>query len=133
MEKQKSDTNKELEMIDYLKKNWHAIDAVKQPLSPDGRLDKEKIFLKYLEQLSNGATADALMLEAIFERYNNLCLAFKDGYIDEEEPLLGISEEDVSIYEQQLNGVSKEQSSPNHWRLPKAEVLNDTDVLERTR
>jgi hypothetical protein len=112
------------EIIQYLKTNWDAIDAVMLPRSPDGRLPKEKVFLKYLETLSNGKLADALVLEAIFERYDEICQSYEDAYYGDEETLLGISEEDVSVYEQKLAGVAEHKRKPSHWRLPDNQYPN---------
>jgi len=132
MSKKRVNATKDEEIIHYLKTNWDAIDSVKLPLSPDGRLPKEKIFLKYLEALSNGLLADALLLEAIFERYDEICHSYEDAYYSSEETLLGISEEDVSVYQQKLAGVAEHKRKPRCWRLPKYQDPNSEERLKMT-
>lgn len=117
------------DIVDYLKTNWDEIDAVRLPLSPDGRLPKEKIFLKYVEMLSKGQLEDTVMLEAIFERYDEICQCYEDAYFRSEESLLGISEEDVSVYQQKISGADVHRIKPRRWRTPVAEAFGEEQFM----
>jgi hypothetical protein len=108
-------------VIPYLQSNWDKIDSVQLPKSPDGRLAREKIFLKYLEALTSGRIEEALILEAIFERFDEICACYEDAYVQDEESIVGMSEDDVSIYTQKLAGLEPLKRKPRPWRKPEYE------------
>lgn len=105
-------------MIPYLQSHWDEIDSVQLPKSSDGRLGKEKIFLKYLDALTSGRIEEAVTLEAIFERFDEICACHEDAYVQYEESIVGMSEEDLSIYMQKLEGVEPSKRRPRPWRRP---------------
>ncbi|MBX9666029.1 MAG: hypothetical protein K2X93_00365 [Candidatus Obscuribacterales bacterium] len=109
-------------IIPYLQNHWDEIDSVQLPKSPDGRLVREKIFLKYLEALTSGRIEEALTLEAIFERFDEICACYEDAYVQTEESIVGMSEEDVSVYIQKLAGVEPPKRRPRPWRRPTYEL-----------
>ena len=100
-------------IVPYLEKNWSSIDRVPTIERGNGRLTKEKLFIKYMEKLGSGKVDEALVLESIIERYDSICQAYEDAYIPEEEGLLGISEEDVSVYLQQLSTIPRQEGEPS--------------------
>ena len=102
-------------IIPYLEDNWGAIDNISSEDKGSGRLTREKIFIKYLDAMSTRNIHEAIVLESIIERYDQICLAHEDAYIPEEEPLIGITEEDISVYTQQVANKRVEEIRPYRW------------------
>lgn len=109
-------------IVPYLEENWNTIDCVETVDKASGRLTREKLFIRYLKVLNDGNIFEALVLEAIIERYDSICLAYEDAYIPEEEAILGISEEDISVYMQKLEDKRSATAElrPKRWLPAKA-------------
>lgn len=108
-------------IIPYLEINWDSIDNFgPEKERGNGRLTREKLFIKYLEAMSSGNIHEAIVLETILEKYDAICLAHEDAYIPEEEALVGITEEDVSVYAQIVKGEHSDNIRPYCWLPAKA-------------
>ena len=106
-------------IMPFLRKHWDDID---QPEIGshfrDGRLTSEELSRAYQKALEDERSVDAWILGEILKRYENICLSYEDCYWWGEETLLGISEEDVSVYEQLAKRKfckSNEALAPKHW------------------
>lgn len=107
-------------VIPYLEENWDLIDNVECEEKGNGRLTKDKLFFKYLEVLTSGKIQEAIVLEMIIERYPEICSAHEDAYIPEEEEIVGITEEDISVYTQKVENRTSAEIKPYRWLPAKA-------------
>lgn len=109
-------------IVPYLEENWNSIDWIGTAERGNGRLTREKLFIKYLNAMIAGDIQQALVLEAILDRYEKICLSSEDAYIPEEEEIIGITEADVYAYVKSLNAAKKNVKSllPRYWLPLKA-------------
>ncbi len=88
-------------IMPFLRDHWDEIDTpVINKSIKDGRLDKEELTFAYQLALREKRPVDAYILNQVLIRYDKICCAYEDGYYEKEEALLGISEADISVYEQ---------------------------------
>lgn len=102
-------------IIPYLEENWDLIDNVECAEKGNGRLTKDKLFFRYLEMMTTGKIQEAIVLELIIERYTDICSAHEDAYIPEEEEIIGITEEDISVYTQKVDNRHSAEIRPYRW------------------
>ena len=107
-------------IMPFLKEHWDVIDQPERGTNKkDGRLTQDELERSYHLALAEERPVDAWVIGEILERYVSICQSYEDGYWWKEEPMLGISEEDISVYEQKLDalshGVTSVKLRPKHW------------------
>lgn len=106
-------------LIPFLREKWHDIDQIDTDSKrKDGRLTHDELTDAYKTALKEKRSIDAWILNEILKRYDKLCLSYDDGYWWRDESILGISEEDVSVYRQLTAIKSKRMKSkptPKPW------------------
>lgn len=91
-------------IMPFLKEKWLEIDQSKDGSGMgDGRLTMDELIAAYEHAKSNGRVVDASILKQIISRYDRICCAYDDGYWSVDESILGISEEDISVYAQMVD------------------------------
>lgn len=104
-------------IMPFLRERWHLIDRPEELSGQrDGRLTLDELHLAHNEAMREQRTSDAFILSEIILRYWPLCRSYSDGYWVGEETTLGISEEDVSIYEQKVNPSVGTRTAPRPRR-----------------
>lgn len=99
-------------IMPFLKEHWYDIDQPEYGTSwIDGRLTRDELMRAYHSALNEERPADAWVIGEILKRYETICQSHEDGYWWKEEPVLGISEQDISVYEQ-LASMPREANSP---------------------
>ncbi len=91
-------------IMPFLREHWELIDRPEQNNSEcDGRLTKDELISSYEQALQEKRLVDAFILNELLIRYEPICRAHNDGYWFKDETVLGISEDDISVYEQMVN------------------------------
>lgn len=107
------------EMMPFLRKNWDSIDRVDPETGfCDGRLQRSELFVAYGDAIQSRDESQAKTLFDIITRYETICQSYEDGYWYGEEAELGISENDVSMYQQMVDPNStgdKSKLKPRYW------------------
>ncbi|MBA3995266.1 MAG: hypothetical protein C0469_17240 [Cyanobacteria bacterium DS2.3.42] len=103
----------------FLKEHWDNIDRP-EPTSDyrDGRLTRDELMLSHEEATREGRVLDAFILNELIVRYEPICRSHNDGYWSGDEMVLGISEEDVSVYEQMVSADYRKRTgipTPKSW------------------
>ncbi len=107
-------------IMPYLREHWDEIDKpIFHKARKDGRLDRDELSCAYQRALSEKRPVDAYILNQLLIRYDKICCAYADGYYQKEEAVLGISEEDISVYEQLVSPAFNKNSGavpiPRDW------------------
>ncbi len=106
-------------IMPFLSEHWDEIDMPEINASvKDGRLDREELAYAYQLALAEKRSVDAYILDQILIRYDKICFAYEDGYYAQEEALLGISEADISVYEQLVSPEFESSDTvpkPKYW------------------
>lgn len=91
-------------VMPFLREQWDVIDRP-ETLSGhrDGRLTLDELYFAHNAALKEKRGTDAFILSEIIMRYSPLCRSYSDGYWGGDETVLGISEEDVSVYLQKVD------------------------------
>jgi len=106
-------------LMPFLKQHWNEIDQIdNESKRKDGRLTHDELSQAYKAALKEHRPVDAWILNEILRRYDKICLSYEDAYWWKEESILGISEEDVSVYRQLV--ANKDESkrtkpTPKPW------------------
>jgi hypothetical protein len=106
-------------LMPFLQKNWDDID-LPEPASnkPDGRLTFEELQLFHERMLKEKKVTASLIMQELLFRYEQICRAHEDGYWQQEENILGISEADISVYAQQYDPAFRRRNgrpNPKSW------------------
>ena len=107
-------------VVPSLRRKWSVIDRPEELSGRrDGRLTLDELHLAHDTAVADEHTNDAFILNEIIMRYSPLCRSHSDGYWSGDETMLGISEEDISIYEQKHAPDYRKRTGlprPRHWR-----------------
>lgn len=106
-------------VMPFLQKNWDDID-LPEPASnkPDGRLTFDELQIFHEKMLKEKKVAASLIIQELLVRYEQICRAHEDGYWQQEETILGISEADLSVYAQQYDPAFRRRNgrpNPKPW------------------
>lgn len=86
-------------IVPFLADKWDEID-LPDPCTGwrDGRITLEELLRAREVAMQRNSQADVFILDALLVRYEILCQAFSDGYRLQDEPLMGISRQDIMNY-----------------------------------
>lgn len=105
-------------IIPFLRGHWDSIDRPEKVSGRrDGRLTRDELELAYIEAIDQNRTTDAFILNEIIMRYEPICRSYSDGYWLGEETVLGMSEADVSVYEQTVDPKFRTRSGSPRTRF----------------
>ncbi len=100
-------------IMPFLREHWDMLDQLR-----DGRLTEDELLFSYKQALKEKRPVDAFILNELLMRYEPICRAYEDGYWFRDETILGISEEDISVYEQMVDPNFRSRDGrprPKHW------------------
>lgn len=103
-------------IMPFLKEHWESIDQVENIDKGNNVLSLEKLFIKYLEVMSEGKIHEAIVLEMIIERFEKI-VSFENR-LDLETP--GLTKENLSKFRKHLSRSSQKIARTNNWRPAKA-------------
>ncbi|MBY0547066.1 MAG: hypothetical protein K2W95_07220 [Candidatus Obscuribacterales bacterium] len=93
-----SDFMKEV-IVPFLADKWNEIDLPDPSTGwRDGRITLEELLRARESAMQRNNQADVFIFDALLVRYERLCQAFSDGYRLQDEPVMGISRQDVMNY-----------------------------------
>lgn len=106
-------------LMPFLREHWDSIDRL-EPTSAcrDGRLTRDELRLFHEDATHSGRMLDAFILNELIMRYEPICRSYSDGYWSGDEAVLGISEEDISVYEQMVSADYRKRTgipTPKPW------------------
>ncbi|MBK9145489.1 MAG: hypothetical protein IPM23_23705 [Candidatus Melainabacteria bacterium] len=89
-------------VMPFLRDHWHIIDRAELDGDlRDGRLSMDELIQSHEEAVAERRFYDAFVLNELIIRYAPICRSHaEEGYWSTDEVELGISREDVSVYEQ---------------------------------
>lgn len=89
-------------VMPFLREHWHNIDRAELDGDlRDGRLSMDELIQSHEEAVAERRFYDAFVLNELIIRYAPICRSHtEEGYWSTDEVELGISREDVSVYEQ---------------------------------
>lgn len=107
------------ELMPFLRENWDDIDQLEPGWGEcDRRLHRAELFVAYGRAIEFRDEGRAKTLLEIIARYDLICQAYEDGYWYGEEAELGISENDVSVYQKLVDPdypVADGKPKPEYW------------------
>lgn len=105
-------------IMPFLREHWDFIDKPEPAISKgDGRLTRDELTEAYERSLLDHRSVDSFILSELLMRYEPICRAYEDGYWFKDETVLGISEEDISVYEQIVDPSYRKRSGSRSQRL----------------
>lgn len=106
-------------VMPFLREQWGTIDKPEKLSGRrDGRLTLDELHSAHDVAVEEKRSTDAFILNEIIMRYSPLCRAYSDGYWSGDETVLGVSEEDVSVYLQKVDPSFRRRDGipqPRRW------------------